>query len=504
MTFSAVKPCEKRGLSAHHSHDTTPLMGGLRKHMKYGLHSRSGTSKAVLFASVLALIIATVPSVQPAIGQQEDPLAEPLASPRKAVPVAPTANDVQIADRISGILRSTGWFDAPRVSVAQGVVFIDGRTTSPERKTWAGALAENTQDVVAVVNRLEVATDVESTLAHAANEFIAIYWQTVRSWPLVLVAAIVLLVIWAVARLAMAATRRYLVYRVSSPLLRSVLARAVSIPIYVLGIYFILQIAGLTRLALTILGGTGILGIIIGFAFRDIAENFLASLLLSVRNPFRSGDLVEIGGHTGVVQNLNTRSTVLLTLNGTHIQIPNAMVYKSTITNFSSNPTRSASFVIGIGYDASVAKAQSLILNVLREHPAVKEMPAPLVLLEELGAATMNLRASYWFDSAIHAPVRMNSALLRQSKNALVDAGISLPDTAREVIFPSGVAVTVLQDVSSDERSDRETDIGPAQDLRHADSSNSTDGEGDLSSEVTVLTQTPQGAVPEARENLLK
>jgi len=60
----------------------------------------------------------------------------------------------------------------------------------------------------------------------------------------------------------------------------------------------VLQFAGLTRLAITVLGGTGLIGIIVGFAFRDIAENFLASILLSVRNPFRSGELIEVGGHT--------------------------------------------------------------------------------------------------------------------------------------------------------------------------------------------------------------
>ena len=108
-----------------------------------------------------------------------------------------------------------------------------------------------------------------------------------------------------------------------------------------------LRVAGLTQLALTVLGGTGLIGIIIGFAFRDIAENFLASLLLSMRNPFNGGDLIEVAGYTGIVQNLNTRSTVLLTLDGNHVQIPNATVYKSTIKNYSSIPSRRAEFLVG-------------------------------------------------------------------------------------------------------------------------------------------------------------
>lgn len=468
--------------------------------------TRATWLRAVLFAIVLASATLSPLIMQLATSQkvEDDPFAEAPTSPKQSVTVAPTANDVQIEERIAGILRSTKWFDRPQVSVAQGVVFIDGRTSSQERRRWAGALAEKTQDVVAVVNRIEVTTNVESTLARATSELMGIYWQTVRSWPLVLVAAIILFATWAIARVTIAVTRRYLIYRVNSPLLRSVIARALSIPIYVLGIYFILQIAGLTRLALTILGGTGIIGIIIGFAFRDIAENFLASLLLSVRNPFRSGDLVEITGQTGIVQNLNTRSTVLLTLDGNHIQIPNATVYKSTITNFSSNPTRRSSFVIGIGYDSSAAEAQTLILNVLRAHPAVKNSPVPLVLLEELGAATMNLRASYWFDSVIHAPVRINSALLRQAKNALVGAGVSLPDPAREVVFPSGVAVTLLREVPTDAKAGSKEHADASHRILLADGGDSTDAEGHLSSEVTAVTEQSQGVVPEAQENLLK
>ena len=378
-----------------------------------------------------------------------------------------------------------------------------GDPGTKKHRRWAGALAENTQDVVAVVNRIEVATDVKSTLERATNELTDIYWQAVRSWPVALVAALILLATWAIAKAATAAFRRYLVYRVASPLLRSILARAFTIPIYILGIYFVLQIAGLTWLVLTILGGTGILGIIVGFAFRDIVENFLVSVSLSSRNPFRSGDLIEIAGHTGIVQNLNTRSTVLLTPDGNRIQISNATVYKSTITNFSSNPTRRTTFVVGIGYNSSAAKAQALTLKVLREDPAVKA-PEPLVLLEELGAATITLRASYWFHSAIHAPNRINSALLRQTKNALVAGGVSLPDPAREVVFPNGVPVTLVKEAEATSDRDKAPQPSEAARARLDNAAPATSAEGSLLSDVNAVTEHSRGAVPEAQESLLE
>lgn len=433
----------------------------------------------------------------PALAQDVAP-----ATPPQTVTVVPEASDAKIEARLQSILKSTGWFQAPRVAVHEGVVFLDGTTGTQEHRAWAGTLAENTQGAVAVVNRIEAGADVGSTFARAGEEFKNFYRRVVRAWPLVALAALIILATWLIARLLALAVRRLFAGRIESPLLLTVVARAFAIPVFLLGVYFVLQFSGLTRLAITVLGGTGLVGIIIGFGLRDIAENFLASVLLSVRNPFHSGDLIDVGGHTGVVQNLNLRSTVLLTLDGNQVQIPNSTVYKSIIKNYSSIPSRRAEFTVGIGYDSSAAKAQTLIAGVLREHPAVLEAPEPLVLVEELGPATVNLRIYYWFDSASYSPYKINSALLRQTKNALLKGGIELPDSAREVIFPKGVPVVQMTSAAESGR-EFESAVGAAHALDEM--SDTTPSEGDLSNEtVEMQDQKSEGNLPEAQENLLK
>lgn len=358
---------------------------------------------------------------------------------------------------------------------------------------------------MAVVNRIVVETDVGSTFGRAGEEIKGLFRGAAESWPLVVLSAFILIVTWLIAKLFAVFARRFFESRVASPLLLSVVTRSFSIPVFLLGIYFILQVAGLTRLALTVLGGTGLLGIIIGFAFRDIAENFLASLLLSVRNPFRSGDLVEVANYRGIVLNLNTRSTILLTLDGSQVQIPNATVYKSTIENFSSNPSRRATFSVGIGYDSSAAAAQKLISQVLRDHPAVLDLPEPLVLVEELGAATVNFCIRYWFDSGTHSPARITSALLRQTKNVLVKNGIELPDPAREVVFPRGIPVTMLRDhAASKVTQPSDTSSSKLVPFDADEASDATDGEGNLSSEANEIGVQAESAVVEAKENFLK
>ncbi|MCR9175703.1 MAG: mechanosensitive ion channel family protein [Alphaproteobacteria bacterium] len=364
------------------------------------------------------------------------------AGPAQSVAVEPTAQDDKIADRISRIMRATGWYTGVSVSVEDGVVFIDGDTTTAEARLWAGDLARKTQDVVAVVNRVSVTPQVDWSFRPAVLEIGALIGSGIALLPLIVLAIVVIPLACYAAILVAKLVEWALSRRIESPFLRRVLARTAAIPVFLIGLYLVLQVAGLTRLAVSLLGGAGVIGIIVGFAFRDIAENFLASLLLSIRRPFRRGDYIAVSGHDGLVQSMNTRSTLLLSLEGNHIQIPNAAIFKSTIVNYSSAPARREVVDVGIGFDVSIAAAQEIILGVLKAHDAVIEDPEePLVLVDSLGSATVNLRAYFWFDGRTHAPLKVKSALLRLIKKALMEGGISMPDEAREIIFPQGVPV---------------------------------------------------------------
>ena len=232
--------------------------------------------------------------------------------------------------------------------------------------------------------------------------------------------------------------RRTLRKRLPNTLLLNVAGYTAGVITFLIGLYVLLQIAGLTNIAATVIGGTGLLGLVLGIAFRDITENFLASIFLSVQNPFRSGDLVEIAGIQGFVEALNTRVTVLMTLEGNHVQIPNATVYKSNIFNYTSSPNRRTDFMIGIGYEDSISKAQEVALKVLENHPAVLNDPEPLALVDSLGAATVNLRIYFWINGKEYSYIKVKSAIIRLTKRAFEDAGISMPDEAREMIFPHG------------------------------------------------------------------
>jgi small conductance mechanosensitive channel len=362
------------------------------------------------------------------------------------VDVQPTARDEDIASRLQGILESTGWFRNPQVSVREGVVFLEGSTEEPEYKDWAGQLAGKTQDVVAVVNRIQIVEPPAWDLTPILDEVNRLARSFILALPRILFGLLVLIAAWFAAVWIHRLARRLLKGSLTSPLLRDVAAWLIAVPVFLVGIYLVLQFFGLTRLALTVLGGTGLAGLIVGIAFSDIVENFLASILISVRTPFQSGDFIKVQDLKGIVQRVTTRGTLLMGIDGNHIQIPNSVIYKSTIINYTANPNRRIDFAVGIGYEDAVAAAQDLILAILTDHPAVLERPEPLVLADNLGMSSVDLRVYFWIDASTHDIFKVKSSVLRLTKAALMSHGFTLPDAAREVVFPQGVPVLTAEE----------------------------------------------------------
>jgi small conductance mechanosensitive channel len=430
-------------------HGGTPRHRGQFLVRTWGLAwSRSARLICVTFLCC-AVLTFTLVAAQQLAGSEDKPVPAKAPDGKPELPgkveVQPVAKDDEIRQRIADILKTTSWFGEPKVTVQEGIVFLKGTTENDESKQWAGDLAKNTEGVVAVVNQIEVAPttvwDFDPTF-QVLNDLTRGF---IRLLPLIVVAVVVIALSYIFARLTVYLLRRGLLGRSLSQLLREVMARAGGMLVMLAGLYLVLRIAGLTQLALTVVGGTGLIGLVLGIAFRDITENFLASLFLSLQQPFREGDLVEVANVTGYVQRLTSRTTVLMTLDGNQVQVPNSTVFKSTLRNFTSNPNRRDDFIVGIGYDDSISFAQEVALKVLAEHPAVLIEPEPLVLVENLGSSTVNLRIYFWLDGGQHSWAKVKSSVIRLTKRAFQDAGISLPDEAREVTFPHGVPVRMIE-----------------------------------------------------------
>lgn len=429
-------------------------------------------------------------------GSDESVQAETATGP---INVHPTASDKAIENRLRRILKATQWFEPMQINVQDGVVFLEGRTTRKAHKEWASQLATQTLDVVAVVNRMEVIGASPWDISPAIDELSSLWKTTVQKLPRLGVGLLCLVVVLLVAKGFFLSSRRLLQPRLK-PLLRDVTARLISILVFIIGFYMVLQIAGLSGLAATVLGGTGLAGLVAGIAFRDILENFLASVLISLRNPFKIGDLVEIDGNLGLVQRVTTRGTMLMNPDGNHVQIPNATVYKSIIHNFTANPNRREQFAVGIGFENNIPEAQQIALEVLIGHPAILKEPEPLILVDALGSATVNLNVYFWYDGLKHNGFKVKSSVIRLVKSSFEQKQISMPDEAREIIFPDGVPVEMITGKKTDTSADKPPSTPVEKTTVEATVS---EAEGNLTSEDGELSeQARTSRIPEEGTNL--
>lgn len=189
------------------------------------------------------------------------------------------------------------------------------------------------------------------------------------------------------------------------------------------------QWLGLAPLLNGLLAGAGITAIILGFAFRDIGENFLAGVILATSRPFGSGDTVQSGEFMGKVVAVDLRNTHLKTFDGKDVYMPNAMVFKNPLINFTQDGLLRLEFTIGIDYGDDVDQALALIYETVRGIEGVLGDPAPVVIVDTFSASTVDLKVFFWVDTFDYRRGRfeLRSEAMVKTKESLVEAGFGLP-----------------------------------------------------------------------------
>lgn len=356
------------------------------------------------------------------------------------VGVKPNSQDEEIKTRLQGILQATQWFTDLKITVNEGVVFIEGETKKDDYKTWATELASRTEDVVAVVNHLNVKPSIWD-YSEAMESLRALWSRLVQSLPSIIFGILILIASWIFARLATLFVRLLIRKRLNHDVLVKLISRTIGTLVFIVGMYVFFEVAGLSALAFTIVGGTGVVGIILGIAFRDITENILASIILSIHHPFHKNDLIEVEGVMGYVQYLTMRATVLTSFEGYSIQIPNATVYKGTINNYTLDPKKRECFSVGISFKEDIHRAQKIALKVIDEHPDTLDYPQPWAFVHDLGKSTVNLKIYFWVNIHEHNWLHVRSGIIEGVLAAFNQNGILFPDEGRERLFPQTLTV---------------------------------------------------------------
>lgn len=337
------------------------------------------------------------------------------------------AQDEAIAKRLAATYDQLDDLADVEVEVRAGVVRLSGEVLSTDDYDLAAELARNVEGVVAVDNDLREIRDVQRRLGPAYDKVKNRLFDLLALGPLLGVALVVFVLFWALARWL--GNRERLYQRLTpNRFLQDLIHQVVRAVILILGVLMALEILDATALVGAVLGTAGIVGLALGFAFRDTAENYIASVLLSIRQPFAPNDHVLVDGHEGKVIRLTSRATLLLTLDGNHVRIPNADVFKGVITNYTRNPERRFDFSVGVGTEENLTEAQALGLETLSQIDGVLSDPAPACWINELGDSHVVIRFLAWVDQREVSFPKARGEAMRKVKEAFDDADISMPE----------------------------------------------------------------------------
>ncbi|WP_394540249.1 mechanosensitive ion channel [Lysobacter enzymogenes] len=215
----------------------------------------------------------------------------------------------------------------------------------------------------------------------------------------------------------------------TNPFLKNLLATTLRGGCALLGLATGLQLMNATAIVGALLGTAGVVGIALGFAFKDIIENYIAGVLLSLRQPFRPHDHVRIAEHEGLVMAMTARATVLMTLDGNQLRVPNAIVFKSVILNFSQNPSRRFEFDLSAPFDGALEATQARVRRRVEAVDGVLREPDTDVLLVSSGDGKAGVRVRGWIDQRRSDIDQVRSAALRAATAAL-QADAAAPEPA--------------------------------------------------------------------------
>lgn len=256
----------------------------------------------------------------------------------------------------------------------------------------------------------------------------------VRLLPNIVTAILVALLFWGLASLAARLIGRWAARRERDNL-GEVLGGFVKWGVLLLGILMAATIVVPTLKAGDLIAGLGVSSVAIGFAFKDILQNWLAGLLILMRQPFEIGDQIEVSGFQGTVERIESRATIIRTYDGQRVVIPNSDIYTNAVLVKTAYDTRRSQYDVGIGYGDDIEKARTAILDALADITDIETDPAPEVLAWDLAASWITLRVRWWTDVRRANIVHVRAAVITAIRDALDREHIDMPFETQVHLF---------------------------------------------------------------------
>jgi small conductance mechanosensitive channel len=263
------------------------------------------------------------------------------------------------------------------------------------------------------------------------------WWDTfINMIPNMIVSVLLFLLFIGIAKIAQRVVTKIFKRYSHNEALRNLISTITYYAFVGLGLFVILGILKLEKAVTSLLAGVGVIGLALGFAFQDIAANFVSGIILAFRTPFHIGDVVEINGYTGTITRTNLRVTVLQTWQGQEVYLPNKDVLSNPITNYSILGQRRIDLAVGISYGDDLKKIEEMVLKAFKEMEGVIRHDDMIFTYKEFGDSSINFEIKFWIDfPGDYGYLGMRSKAVTTIKSIFDKEGITIPFPIRTLDF---------------------------------------------------------------------
>lgn len=275
------------------------------------------------------------------------------------------------------------------------------------------------------------------------SKYYDIVLEKVVSWsenfvsmlPNFILALLAFFVFVVIAKFSVKLLKKLLSRTIDNPALNNIIAKTVYITVIIIGTFVALSVLNLEKTVTSLLAGAGIIGLALGFAFQDIAANFISGILMAARRPFKIGDVIETINHKGVVKKINIRTTELTSFQGQSITIPNKEVFQNALINDSINGKKRVDLGVGVSYGDDLEKVRRITLEAVKTIPHRTQDDITLVF-DEFGDSSINFTVRIWveFKSQFGYKESQSEAIIA-IKKAFDENDITIPFPIRTLDF---------------------------------------------------------------------
>lgn len=260
--------------------------------------------------------------------------------------------------------------------------------------------------------------------------------ELVQMMPNLVLAVVLVIGGWLLARLLRSLVQRMLARVTDSRTLQRLIGNTIYLAVIFTGLFAALTVLHLDKTVTSILAGAGIIGLALGFAFQDIAANFISGIIMAMQRPIRTGELVETAGHTGVVERIDLRTTEIKNLQGIQVIIPNKEIFQTVLVNYTRNGTRRVDLEVGISYAEDLEHVERVVIEAVEA--LSDRVPGTDVELFYKGFndSSIGFEVRFWIKATSNGHfMDMRSRAVKAIKAAFNREGITIPFPIRTLDF---------------------------------------------------------------------